>query len=181
MMTDMKPTPVLYTDIDGTIRKGKDELGHFVNRASDVEVFEEVPYILRQYQSAGWRIVGISNQGGIALGVITAYEARKAMIETAKQCEDPFVTIAMCPHHPDAKETDAAVCWCRKPRAGLVVQAALQMSAMISSEFYPPHLALFVGDRPEDRGCADAANITFMDAAEWRDGGWRTPLGLRLD
>jgi hypothetical protein len=38
------------------------------------------------------------------------------------------------------------------------------------TEIYPPHLALFVGDRPEDEGCAEAANVRFMDAAEWRTG-----------
>jgi len=26
------------------------------------------------------------------------------------------------------------------------------------------------GDRPEDRGCAEAANIDFVDAMEWRTG-----------
>jgi hypothetical protein len=30
-----KPTPVLYLDLDGTVRKGYDELGKFVNSAAD--------------------------------------------------------------------------------------------------------------------------------------------------
>jgi D-glycero-D-manno-heptose 1,7-bisphosphate phosphatase len=43
-----KPTPVLYLDLDGTVRKGYDELGRFVNTKEDVEVFPEVPAILER-------------------------------------------------------------------------------------------------------------------------------------
>jgi phosphoglycolate phosphatase-like HAD superfamily hydrolase len=37
-----------------------------------------------------------------------------------------------------------------------------------ADECYPPHLALFVGDRPEDKECAKAANIKFMETKKWR-------------
>lgn len=59
----MRETPILYLDIDGTVRKRFDELGKFVNKASDVVVFPEVPALLSKYKEAGWRIVGISNHG----------------------------------------------------------------------------------------------------------------------
>ena len=39
------------------------------------------------------------------------------------------------------------------------------------NEYYPPHMALFVGDREEDKQCAENANIPFMDAKEWREKG----------
>jgi histidinol phosphatase-like enzyme len=74
----------------------------------------------------------------------------------------------MCQHHPDAKDPEYAVCWCRKPRIGNVVLAARELCEQYPDEYYPPHLALFVGDRPEDQGCADNAGIRFMDAKEWR-------------
>jgi len=41
----------------------KDELGRFVNDASDVVIFPEVPDILAEYKRLGWRIVGVTNQG----------------------------------------------------------------------------------------------------------------------
>jgi hypothetical protein len=41
--TGEKAVPVLYLDLDGTVRKGKDELGRFVNGPDDVELFPEVP------------------------------------------------------------------------------------------------------------------------------------------
>jgi histidinol-phosphate phosphatase family protein len=158
---------VLYLDLDGTVRKGFDELGRFVNSWKDVEVFPEVPQLMKSYKDKGWRIVAISNQGGISLGHMSMETCAKAMLETQKQCFNLFDKMLWCMHHPEAKDPEFAICWCRKPRAGLVVEAAILLGKQFP-EYYPPHLALFVGDRPEDKGCAEAANIKFMDSKEWR-------------
>ena len=163
-----KPTKVLYLDLDGTVRKGYDELGNFVNRKEDVEVFEEVPALLQKYAGEGWRIVGITNQGGVALGHLSFNDMLDAVEETNRQCNYLFDRIMACVHHPEAKEQEMAVCWCRKPRIGLIVEAANGLGKMYE-EYYPPHLALFVGDRPEDKACAENAGIEFMDAKEWRN------------
>lgn len=168
--TGEKTVPVLYLDIDGTVRKGKDELGHFVNTAEEVQVFDEVPDLLRQYkQFLGWRIVGVSNQGGIALGYMDEQTCARAMLETQRQTGNAFDKIAWCSHHPDATDPEMAVCWCRKPKAGLVIETALDM-AQANGEIYPPHMGLFVGDMDSDRVCAENAGLRFMDAAAWRYG-----------
>lgn len=165
-------TPVLYLDLDGTVRKGKETLGYFVNNASDVQVFSEVPAILREYKKHGWRIAAISNQGGVALGILSIEDCAAAMIETQAQCSGLFDSICYCTHHPDASDPEYAICWCRKPRIGLILTASNSMAQRFN-EYYPPHLALFVGDRPEDKECAANAGIAFMDAVEWRSGGWK--------
>lgn len=167
--TGEKTVPVLYCDIDGTIRFGKDELGRFVNTAKDVMVFPEVANLLWAYKSQGWRIVGVSNQGGIALGYMDMKTCTAAMAETQKQTRYAFDKIAWCSHHPDAEDPELAVCWCRKPKAGLVIETALAMSVKYD-ETYPPHLGLFVGDRPEDEKCAEAAGLRFISADLWRTG-----------
>jgi D-glycero-D-manno-heptose 1,7-bisphosphate phosphatase len=164
----MKPVPVLYLDLDGTVRKGYDELGRFVNTAADVEVFPTAVERMREAKKNSWRIVGVTNQGGIALGILSMEDAAAAIYETQRQCDGLFDKILMCQHHPDAKDPEYAVCWCRKPRIGNVVLAARELCEQYPDEYYPPHLALFVGDRPEDQGCADNAGIRFMDAKEWR-------------
>ncbi|HVI80835.1 MAG TPA: hypothetical protein VM715_22320 [Candidatus Acidoferrum sp.] len=167
--TGEKTVRVLYLDLDGTVRKGFDELGKFVNGPEDVEVFEGVPDLLEFYSSLGWRIVGISNQGGIALGYLTMETCIRAMLETQKQCLGLFDKIAWCSHHPDAEDPEMAVCWCRKPRPGLIIETALSL-AETHREIYPPHLGLFVGDRPEDEQCAHNAALQFMSADVWRNG-----------
>jgi D-glycero-D-manno-heptose 1,7-bisphosphate phosphatase len=165
-----EPTvPVLYLDIDGTVRWGKEELGRFVNTADDVRIFDGVPELLRRYKALGWRIVGISNQGGIALGYMSMGVCRHAMVETQIQSGRAFDKIAWCSHHPDAEDPEMAVCWCRKPKPGLIIETALELSAKYK-EIYPPHLGLFVGDMDSDLVCADNAGLRFMDAVAWRRG-----------
>jgi D-glycero-D-manno-heptose 1,7-bisphosphate phosphatase len=161
--------PVLYLDIDGTVRKGKDELGHFVNTKDDVQIFEGVPALLWEYKRLGWRVVGVSNQGGIALGYMSMQDCLAAMSETHRQTGNAFDKLVWCAHHPDAEDPEMAVCWCRKPKPGLIIEAALDLSQK-NDEIYPPHLGLFVGDMDSDRQCAENAGLRFMDAAEWRTG-----------
>lgn len=165
-----KRVPVLYCDIDGTIRWGKDELGRFVNGPEDVRVFDGVHDLLWGYKELGWRIVGVSNQGGIALGHMTMKTCLQAMIETQSQVKGAFDKILWCTHHPNAADPEMARCWCRKPKAGLVFEGAWILSGNHPGEIYPPHLGLFVGDREEDKLCAENAGLDFLAADVWRTG-----------
>jgi D-glycero-D-manno-heptose 1,7-bisphosphate phosphatase len=132
-------------------------------------MLSEVPKLLFTYRKLGWRIVACSNQGGIALGHMTLKTCQDAMVETQNQCNGAFDKISWCMHHPKAADPEMAVCWCRKPRPGLVLESAFDM-ANATGEVYPPHMGLFVGDRPEDEACAENAGLRFMHAIEWRAG-----------
>ena len=168
-MIEKTAKPVLYLDFDGTVRKGKAELDYFVNTADQVEVFPGVPDLLYHYRQVGYRIVGVTNQGGIALGHMDRATCAEALRETNRQCGNVFDFINICPHHPDAEDPKMAVCWCRKPRIGLIVEAAVILGQRFP-EYYPPHMGLFVGDMDSDRECAENAGLPFLDAAEWRTG-----------
>jgi D-glycero-D-manno-heptose 1,7-bisphosphate phosphatase len=167
-VTEEKAIPVLYLDLDGTVRQGKDDaLGRFVNGPEDVAVFPEAVEMMRRWKAGGGRIIGVSNQGGVALGIVTYSKVAAAMAETQRQCDSLFDKIAFCCHHPDAPHPEMARCWCRKPSPGLVIEAALDVARHFS-EYYPPYMGLMVGDRAEDRECARLAGLEFQDAAEWR-------------
>jgi D-glycero-D-manno-heptose 1,7-bisphosphate phosphatase len=164
-----KVVPVLYLDIDGTVRQGKDDaLGRFVNGPGDVWVFPEAVARMWAWKAGGGRIIGVSNQGGVALGVVSMRDMAAAMVETQRQCDGLFDRIAFCMHHPNAEHPEMARCWCRKPRPGLAIETACDLGRRYADECYPPYMALFVGDREEDRLCADALNVDFQWAAEWR-------------
>lgn len=166
-----RATPVLYLDLDDTVRKGKDALGRFVNTVEDVEVFPEAVEQMRKAKALGWRIIGVTNQGGVAMGYMTMETLQAIMAETQRQAEGLFDKIMACTHFPNAEDPEMAVCWCRKPRIGLIVDAAITMNRELNdAEYYPPHMALFVGDREEDRLCAEGAGIQFLDAVKWREG-----------
>lgn len=172
-MSHLPPVPmrsVLYLDLDGTVRKGFDELGRWVNGPEDVEIFPEVPALLKMYRAAGWAIVAISNQGGVALGHVTPEAVAQGLKRTFVLCDGGFDLMFTCNHHPDAPDPSKAHCLCRKPRYGLiaVAQAMLNGSAKYTGNDFPPNMALLVGDREEDRLCAENAGIKFQWAADWR-------------
>lgn len=165
-----KPRSVLYVDLDGTVRKGKYEIGRFVNTADDVELFDGVRERLWRYKRAGWRIIAVTNQGGVSLGLLSEKSLGENMARTHELTGRAFDKITACIHHPEAKDPEYAVCWCRKPRIGGLVAAASALATQFG-EYYPPHLGLFVGDRPEDEQCAANAGLKFMPAHEWRERG----------
>jgi hypothetical protein len=83
-------TPLLAVDLDGTVRHGKDELGRFVNGPDDVVVFPEAAEMMRRWKERGGKIIGVSNQGGIALGFMTMRQCADAMLRTARLAGFPF-------------------------------------------------------------------------------------------
>jgi D-glycero-D-manno-heptose 1,7-bisphosphate phosphatase len=157
--------PILFLDLDGTVRHGFDELGRFVNGPDDVVVFPEAVQRMHEWRDLGGRIVGCSNQGGIALGHVTEADVQAAVKVTRAATDQLFEGIGWCPHHPDVW-----ACWCRKPRPGLALSGILRLQERYPGEIYPADMAMFVGDRPEDRDCAAALGIRFQWASAWRAG-----------
>lgn len=163
-----KRVKVLYLDLDGTVRKGFDELGKFVNKAEDVELFHRMPERLWSYKQQGWRIVGVTNQGGIATGQVTFEDVAAAIRRTQELSHNAFDKIMMCQHHPSAFDPEYRNCFCRKPKIGMLVLGSMALQEEYPDEIYPPHIALMVGDRKEDEECANSAGVEFMNAADWR-------------
>jgi D-glycero-D-manno-heptose 1,7-bisphosphate phosphatase len=165
-MTEFKAVPMLYLDIDGTVREGKDDpLGKFVNGPDDVRIFPEAVIMMQLWKDQGGRIAGVSNQGGIALELVSEQNVKDAFLRTQDGVGWLFDRILYCKHYPTSKNT--GLCWCHKPQYGLLVEAAVTLGAHYD-EVYPLYMSLMVGDRPEDEQCAKNAGIDFMWAKEWR-------------
>jgi D-glycero-D-manno-heptose 1,7-bisphosphate phosphatase len=98
---------------------------------------------LRRLRGAGIPIAVITNQSGIGRGLIDrhAVDAVNARIEALL---GPFDAWVVCPH------TDADNCDCRKPKPGLVHQAAQQLGVS-------PAGCVVIGDIGADMGSARAA------------------------
>jgi D-glycero-D-manno-heptose 1,7-bisphosphate phosphatase len=97
----VNPVPLLILDIDGTVREGKqDALGRFVNGPEDVRVFPAAVARMREWKTKGGRMIGVSNQGGVALGYVTRERVTAAMEETNRQCGYIMDHILFCPHAP---------------------------------------------------------------------------------
>lgn len=169
-MSGERPVPVLYLDLDGTVRHG-DELGRFVNGPDDVVVFPEAVEMMRRWEAGGGHIIGVSNQGGIALGHITEHDVHAANDRTQELTGQAFSFITFCHHHPGAADPELRDCWCRKPSPGMIIMSMVKLTHALDRSC-PPSLALMVGDRPQDQECARRAGIGFQWAAEWRAQAW---------
>jgi D-glycero-D-manno-heptose 1,7-bisphosphate phosphatase len=129
---------------------------------------------LPRLSEAGYRLIVISNQSGIARGLFTE-EAIKIVAERIDQLLweiglklDGFY---YCPHHPDGVVPRYAIsCDCRKPEAGLIFRAAREHGIGLRESW-------FVGDILDDveagrrAGCRTVL-IDNGNETEWRS----TPL-----
>ena len=94
-------------------------------------------------RAAGLPVGVVSNQSGIARGLITPDQLR-AVNARVDELVGPFDTWQVCPHGPE----DA--CPCRKPQPGLVLTAAAALGV-------PPERVVVIGDIAADVGAAAAA------------------------
>src|SRR6266487_5006431 len=102
MTAPRRVVPVLYLDLDGTVRQGKDDaLGRFVNGPEDVAVFPEAVEMMRRWKAGGGRVICVSNQGGVALGIVSYAKVAAAMRKTYVNTGQLFDKIAFCVLHPE--------------------------------------------------------------------------------
>ncbi len=105
---------------------------------SEVCLLPGVGQALRRLQAAGFRLVVVSNQSGVARGVITEEDlARIQMrLETLLRGEGVTLTATYyCLHHPEGTPPYRETCNCRKPHGGLVERAAKEHGLEVSASF----------------------------------------------
>jgi len=121
-------------------------------------------------RDAGWRVVVITNQSGVARGMLT--EARLAEIHARLRellaVEGAEIDgLYYCPHHPDGDvEAYRRSCDCRKPAPGLLRAAARELEIGLSASW-------MVGDKASDIAAGAAAGcrtVLVGSAARAGDG-----------
>jgi D-glycero-D-manno-heptose 1,7-bisphosphate phosphatase len=135
--------PTLFLDRDGTLIR---EVG-YLNDPRQVKLALGVAQGLRRLKRAGFTLVVTSNQSGVARGLVTpaqlaAVRARFfQLLARQKASVDGYY---WCPHLPSAH------CACRKPRPGMLRQAARALHV-------PWRGGISVGDKPSDVQLAQKA------------------------
>ena len=110
----------VFLDRDGTMNR---DTG-YVKTPDDLELFSGVVEAVARLKRAGARVVVVTNQSGLARGLVTpaALEAihtrLRSLLEEGGASLD---AIYFCPHHPDED------CVCRKPQTAMVDRAAAQL------------------------------------------------------
>ncbi len=87
---------------------------------------------LKQLQECGYQLIVVTNQAGIAKGLVKPGELqamRKRLFEMSSTAGVRLSGFYFCPHHPEATiEQYRMTCGCRKPEPGLILQAARRHS-----------------------------------------------------
>jgi len=157
-------TPVLinalFLDLDGTVRKSKTG-EEFIKDENDIMLMPGIEEILHKYEDAGWIILGVSNQGGIAHGFKNLETMEKELYATVELFEkNPFWNIQVCPFEPNGSvEPYNHRSLARKPNIGMLCEA--EKNAWIEGFIIDWDNSIMVGDRPEDEGLAKNAEMKF--------------------
>ena len=135
--------PAVFLDRDGTLVHPR----HYPSRPEELLLYEGIGPKLELIQSAGYRLVIITNQGGLAHGYFTE-EALTRMHEHLLTELGRFGAridgIYHCPHHPEGSIPElATVCECRKPQPGMLLRAARELDLDLARSW-------FVGDILDD-------------------------------
>lgn len=141
-----------FLDRDGVINIDSE----YLSRWEDFQFIPGSVEAMRLLQQAGYALVVVTNQSGIARGYYSEddYQLLTRQMRAALQAEG--VTLAgiyHCPHHPAGRLAAYAVdCDCRKPRPGLLRQAAAELGLQMDASF-------LVGDKLSDIQAARAAGV----------------------
>ncbi len=133
----------VFLDRDGTLVHPR----RYPSRPEDLHLYDGIGPGLRNLQKAGFRLVVITNQAGIARGYFTETDLQRMHEYLAMQLAQLGVRldgIYYCPHHPAGVIPELSVrCDCRKPQPGMLLQAAADLSLDL-------HSSWFVGDILDD-------------------------------
>jgi D-glycero-D-manno-heptose 1,7-bisphosphate phosphatase len=134
----------VFLDRDGVINRGVVRDGKPYPPASleEFELFPGVPDAIRALKGAGFRIIVVTNQPDVATG-----KQRREVVQAMHErlCRDlPIDTVKVCYH------VDADGCSCRKPKPGMLLEAAAEWSIRLQQSY-------MVGDRWRDIAAGKAA------------------------
>lgn len=143
----------VFLDRDGTINVEKD----YLHRIEDFELIPGVPEAIRKLKAAGFLVIVVTNQSGVARGyydepaVALLHAHLQELLERQGTRIDDFY---LCPHHPtEGVGRYRIACDCRKGAPGMLLQAARDHGLDLERSF-------IVGDKLADIEAGIAAGCT---------------------
>ncbi len=139
---------VVFLDRDGVINR---DLPEAVTRPEDFAFLPRSLDALRRLAQGGFACVVVTNQSAVGRGRLAAEtlaEIHRRMVAGIRAAGGDLLDILACPHPPDAG------CACRKPAAGMLLEAARRHGIDLSA-------AGLVGDRAGDILSARRAGLAY--------------------
>lgn len=142
-----------FIDRDGVINEDRG----FVHSAEEFVFEHGAVDALRQLQAAGFLLVVVTNQSGIARGLYTEadyWEVTRYMLRCLEAQGVKIDGVEYCPHLPDAPILRYRLdCDCRKPRPGMINRAKNSLAIDLSA-------SILIGDRASDIEAGRRAGVS---------------------
>jgi D-glycero-D-manno-heptose 1,7-bisphosphate phosphatase len=142
----------VFMDRDGVLNEDRG----YVSRPEDFQWLPGAVQALRWLKRAGWRLVIVTNQSGIARGLYgpAEYDNLTSWMESELAAQEVrFDGIYHCPHLRDAPLAAwRRQCECRKPQPGMLRRAARELDLDLAS-------SVMIGDKPSDIAAGRAAKL----------------------
>lgn len=138
--------PAIFLDRDGVVIEN---CSRYVRSWADVEIFPQALDALAAVRDAPRRIVLVTNQSAVGRGIIsheTAEAINDQLLDVIRRAGGRVDAVYMCPHGPDDG------CGCRKPRPGLLLQAAADLNIDLDR-------SIMIGDALSDVQAGQAAGV----------------------
>jgi D-glycero-D-manno-heptose 1,7-bisphosphate phosphatase len=131
---------VAFLDRDGTINE-KAPAGNYIKHAGELRLLPGAAEAIRRLNDSGVSVIVVTNQRGIALGLMSERDLEGIHAELAARLEDAagahIDAFFHCPH-------DLEECDCRKPGAGMFIQARERFP------WIDLRRSMMIGDRASD-------------------------------
>lgn len=156
----------IFLDRDGVVIENRPE---YVRSWNDVAFLPHALDALRLASATPFRLIVVTNQAGIGKGVIPAEVAaainRRLVVEIGAHGAR-VDALYVCPHAPGES------CSCRKPRPGLILQAAAEHHLDLAQ-------SILIGDALTDLQAGQAAGVGSLALVETGRGAGQLPLVRR--
>lgn len=136
--------PAIFLDRDGTLI----EEANFLLKESQIRIYPETIVALRLLREAGFLLIVVSNQSGVARGFLSeerVEELNRVVFSQMRMMGEVPDAFYYCPAHADAKDKKYHDLRCRKPNTGMVEQASLRFDIDLRHSYA-------VGDKLSDVG-----------------------------
>ena len=153
----------VFLDRDGTINR---YVG-FLRKPEELELLDGAAEAIRRINRSGYLAIVVTNQPVIARGEVTweCLDEIHRKLETLLGREGAYLDgIFVCPHHPDrgfpGERPEYKIdCSCRKPKPGLLLQAAERYNIELEKSW-------MIGDQPQDEAAGKAAGCRSVLVSE---------------
>lgn len=128
-MSKQGSQPAIFLDRDGVVNRNRAD---YVLSWSQIELLPQVLPALQRIALSPFQVVIVTNQSAVGRGLLTLSDLQaihESLLARVRAGGGYIDAIYACPHHPDAG------CPCRKPRPGLLTQAAADLSIDLSHSY----------------------------------------------